>query len=30
MHVDHTTALKPLEVSAAWHHEEAETYPSGL
>ena len=31
IHVDRTTALRPLERSALWQHEEpAETYPSGL
>ena len=31
IHVDHTTALVPLEPSPHWYHEEVpETYPSGL
>ena len=31
IHIDRTTALRPLERSALWRHEEpAETYPSGL
>lgn len=30
IHVDHTKALEPLETSALWHHQEAETYPTGF